>query len=148
MCAEDQALCQDLDINKHAPGADCLLDPACQAFEANLQTAAAQAGSADILQDDGVLEKWDVELKRSIGLCARRGRAIFKACLENAQALEYLLQTIIPEAEDIAALVMAYRRCGKKKEALKAVQVGWRPVFEGTDCQRPPGDNSDGPGRR
>ncbi len=67
-----------------------MLDPACQAFEANLQTAAAQAGSADILQDDGVLEKWDVELKRSIGLCARRGRAIFKACLENAQALEYL----------------------------------------------------------
>ena len=138
LCAEDQALCQDLDINKHAPGADCLLDPACQAFEANLQTAAAQAGSADILQDDSLLEKWDVELKRSIGLCARRGRAIFKACLENAQALEYLLQTIIPEAEDIAALIMAYRRCGKKKEALKAVQVGWRPVFEGTDCRKDP----------
>ncbi len=49
-----------------------------------------------------------------------------------------LLQTIIPEAEDIAALVMAYRRCGKKKEALKAVQVGWRPVFEGTDCRKDP----------
>ncbi len=138
LCAEDQALCQDLDIGVHAPGTDCLLEPACQAFEANLQAAAAQAGSAEILQDGGVLEKWDVELKRSIGLCARRGQAIFKACLENAQALEYLLQTIIPEAEDIAALVMAYRRCGKKKEALKAVQVGWRPVFEGTDCRKDP----------
>jgi tetratricopeptide (TPR) repeat protein len=138
LCAEDQALCQDLEIEKHAPGADCLLDPACQAFEANLQAAAAQAGSAEILQEGGVLEKWDVEMKRSVGLCARRGHAIFKACLENAQALEYLLQTLIPEAEDIAALVMAYRRCGKKKEALKAVEVGWRPVFEGTDCRKDP----------
>lgn len=138
LCAEDQALCQDLEIHKHAPGADCLLDPACQAFESNLQTAAAQSGSAEMPQDNSVLEKWDVELKRSIGLCCRRGRAIFKACLENAQALEYLLQTIIPEAEDVAALVMVYRRCGKKKEALKAVQVGWRPVFEGTDCRKDP----------
>jgi tetratricopeptide (TPR) repeat protein len=138
LCAEAQALCQELDIAKHAPGKDCLLDPACQSFETNLQTAAAQAGSADILKDDSILEQWDVEIKRSIGLCCRRGRASFKACLENAQALEYLLQAIIPEAEDIAALVMVYRRCGKKKEALKAVQVGYRPLFEGTDCRKDP----------
>ncbi len=115
LCAEAQALCQELDIAKHAPGKDCLLDPACQSFETNLQTAATQAGSADILKDDSILEQWDVEIKRSIGLCCRRGRASFKACLENAQALEYLLQAIIPEAEDVAALVMVYRRCGKKK---------------------------------
>ena len=138
LCAEAQALCQELDMFKHAPGEDCLLDPACQSFEDNLQTAATQAGSADILKDDGILEKWDVEIKRSIGLCCRRGRATFKACLENAQALEYLLQAIIPEAEDIASLVMVYRRCGKKKEARKAVQVGYRPLFEGTDCRKDP----------
>jgi len=138
LCAEDQALCQDLNVCQHAPGTASLSDQAYRDFEANVLAAATLAGSAEIPADSGVLEKWDVELKRSLGVCCRRGRAAFRAIQENAQTLEYLLQTLIPEAADVAALVMVYRRCGKNKEAREAVKVGWRPVFEGSDYRKDP----------
>jgi len=136
--AEAQVVCEDLEVIQHAPGADALHKQAAQVFEDSLKMAAQLVGCAAILKQDGIPEDWDVEIKRSIGVCSRRGWAVFRATLENAAALEYILQTIIPEAADVAALMMAYRRCGANDRAIKSAQVGWRPVFDGQDYRSDP----------
>ncbi len=136
--AEAQVLCEDLEVVQHAPGPDSLLKQAGQIFEDSLKMAAQLLGSIAILKQDGILQDWDVEIKRSIGVCSRRGWAVFRATLDNAAALEYILQTIMPETSDVAALMMAYRRCGASDRAIKSVQVGWHPVFEGQDCRSDP----------
>jgi tetratricopeptide (TPR) repeat protein len=115
-----------------------LEDPAQKKFEECLRSAAVLAGCTDILEPDGILEDWDVEIKRSLGLCARRGSAVYKPNLEQAAALEFILQTIMPDVEDVAALIMAYRRCGANDKAIKSVQVGWHPVFESDDYRSDP----------
>ncbi len=138
LVAEAQALCQDMEVVKHAPGPDRLLEKAYRQYEECLQAAAEKAGNADVLKTDGVLENVDVEIKRTLGMCARRGRAVFKAILANANALEYLLQTVIPATDDVAALIMVYRRCGDVDRAMKSIQVGWHPVFNGKDSRKDP----------
>lgn len=132
-CAEAEALCRDFEVVKHSPGLQSLSDSARKQFEDSLSLAAEKLGFSKIFDPGGSLESWDVEIKRSIGLCAWRGQVVFAPNIENASALEYLLQTLIPEAEDIASLMMAYRRCGAVDRALKAIQVGWHPVFDGKD---------------
>lgn len=136
--AEAQALCQDFEVVQHAPGAEMLADGAQTEFEKSLREAASKAGCVAILQPEGLMQDWDVEIKRSIGLCARRGKALYAPTLENAAALEFLLQTIMPDIEDIVALVMAYRRCGAHERAVKSAEVGWHPTFDGRDFRSDP----------
>jgi len=138
ICAEAQAFCQDFEVVQHAPGPEMLVEEAQTQFKTCLKTAATKAGCIEILQPDGVMQDWDVEIKRSIGLCARRGKALFTPAIENAAALEFLLQTIMPDVEDIVALVTAYRRCGANDRALKSVDVGWHPAFDGRDFRSDP----------
>jgi tetratricopeptide (TPR) repeat protein len=138
VCAEAQALCEDFEVVKNAPGKSSLLDPASQKFEESLRKAALKAGIGDILTSDGILEGKDVEIQRSIGLWVKRGRACFRPTMENAASLEFLLQSIMPGTDDVAALVMVYRRCGAKDRAKKSAIVGWQPVFEGRDPRTDP----------
>lgn len=138
VCAEAQVFYQDFEVVQHAPGSEMLVEDAQTQFETCLKTAATKAGCINILQPDGVVQDWDVEIKRSIGLCARRGKALFTPTIENAAALEFVLQTIMPDTEDIVALVTAYRRCGANDRALKSVDVGWHPAFDGRDFRSDP----------
>ena len=138
VCAEAQALSQDFDVVKNAPGGDSLQDSTYKRFEELLRVAAIKAGCANILSPDGIMEERDVEIKRTIGLCIRRGRACYIPILENATNLEFLLQTIMPENEDVASLVMAFRRCGAKDRIGRAAKVGWQPVYEEKDTRTDP----------
>ena len=138
ICAEAQALCQDFEVVKRAPGKDYLLEAAYLQFEKYLQVAAQKVGSESTASPDGAINESDVEIKRAIGLFGCRGRACFIPVFENAAALEKFLQTMLPETADISALVMTFRRCGAKNRAIRAVKVGWQPVFEGRDPREEP----------
>lgn len=136
--AEAQLLFQELEVTSRDLGSETLSDQVEQAFDQNLAEAQRllaievrldAAGGTKLLEDEG---------RRKLATCMARGKALFQPDLRNALVLQSLLQATTPQAPEVAALIMAFRRCGERDGAVCAAQVGWRPIFEGDDiCSHP-----------
>ena len=129
--AESQSLCQDLEVVKHAPGADALGSDPFQECERCFGQAGRGAGLGSA--SGGQLERWDDECRQTLALWVGRGRAVFQPSQPVARGLQTVLEKTRPEPANLAALVMAFRRCGQPDQAVRAIQVGWQPLFEGQD---------------
>ncbi len=109
--AEEQRLCQALDIVQHAPKPGALDAPARLAYETAIKNAqaplihnevkGATIPTPEVLPDTGAAE-------RAILRWKARGRAAFEPNPETAQALKVLLtQSVAPLLDDVLAWIMA-----------------------------------------
>jgi len=135
---EAQLLFQDLEVTSRALGAETLTDEVRQAFDQNLAEAQRLLSIGVDLENTEELKTWQDECRQKLALCLARGKMLFHPNLQGALVMQSLLQAMTPTADEVAALVMAFRRCGERQGAFQAAQVGWRPVFEGDDvCTHP-----------
>ena len=135
---EAQCLCQDLEVVRHAVGAELLSVEARQMVEDNLSKAQSYLGvdfNVDVLDD---FKKWDDECRQTLGVWMARARALFKAETRSARVLEAMLRMTPASADGLASLIMAYRRSGQPQAAAAAMQIGWQPPFDGKDMRANP----------
>lgn len=135
---EAQCFCQDLEVVRHAAGADLLSAGARQAVESNLSKAQSYLGvdfDVDVADD---FKKWDDECRQTLGVWMARARALFKPELRSARILEAMLRMTPASADCLASLMMAYRRSGQAQAAVGAMQIGWQPPFDGKDVRADP----------
>ncbi len=135
---EAQLLYQDLQVTSRALGGEAVSDQAAQSFNQNLAEAQRLLAVSVDLEVAAELKPWEDECRQRLSACMARGRALFQPNLRTTLVYQSLLQSMPPTAAEVAALVMAFRRCGERDGAIRAAQVGWRPLFEGEDvCSHP-----------
>jgi tetratricopeptide (TPR) repeat protein len=135
---EAQMLFQDLEVTSRALGAEVVSEPLGLAFDQNLAEAQRLLALEVDLEAMPELKPLEDECRQKLASCLARGKVLFQPSLRTALVLQSLLQAATPVAAEVAALVMAFRRCGEPAGAIRAAQVGWRPVFEGDDvCAHP-----------
>lgn len=135
---EAQLLFQDLEVTSRALGAETVSAETGQAFHQHLAEAQRLLATGVDLESTEELQPYEDECRQRLAVCMARGKALFQPNLRTALVLQSLLQAVTPTAAEVAALVMAFRRCGEPGGAVRAAQVGWRPVFEGEDvCAHP-----------
>ncbi len=124
--AENQRLCDTLDVIKHAPGRSAVANFAYKEFEtAILQAAHIVARfSQSVIEADQNFN----DTKDRIATWLARGQAVFQPSHEHAKAIE-----ILPDPPDnIAALLAALRECGDMDKARKIA----RDLLGKTDRQK------------
>jgi tetratricopeptide (TPR) repeat protein len=118
--AEDQRLCDELDVVAHAPGQSAYAHAAFTSFEGAIQNASEYLKDESASEDD-----WDAHILRR---WKARGMAIFQPSRSNLQNLEALTDF---EPEDWAALIALLRRLGELggiAQLYKRSQEGARPL--------------------
>ena len=135
---EAQMLFRDLEVTRRVLDPETLSEATWVNLSQNLaeaQRLLAVQVSMDTIDD---LKPWRDECHQKLSICMARGKALFQPEVGSALVLQSLLQTATPEAAEVAALVIAFRRSGEAESAVRAAQVGWRPLFEGDDvCVHP-----------
>ncbi|MBN1147626.1 MAG: tetratricopeptide repeat protein [Anaerolineales bacterium] len=126
--AEAQCLCLDLQIRQRAAGEASLSEAARLEFEHAMQSASQLIGADDSFQRAEVLDGFGDEARQTLALWLSRGRAVFQPQPSNVQALQHAFQSITPEADSLAALVMALRRSSDYPAASMAVQPDGHPL--------------------
>ncbi len=128
--AEEQALCQNLQITVHAPGDDALGDVARKDFDdAMLEVEKTTKQFATPGSD---------ETSQAINLWRSRGLSVFKPEMQNATSLEELVLSFPPTANDVSAMIMAYRRSNQPARAVKAAKSEFIVNFGGKDVSENP----------
>jgi len=131
--AEAQHFHQDLEVVTHAEGPAVLSEDARQAVETNLARAQAMLGVKFNLEGSADYKMWNDECLLTMGAWTARARSLFHPEMQASQVYESLLRASVPAAEDVAALMLAYRRNGNRSLAMNAAQVAWKPAFDGGD---------------
>ncbi len=128
--AEEQALCQDLQVTAHAPGADALGDEAFKEFEAALQDVERTTRQFATPGSN--------ETSQALNLWRTRGLAVFKPEWQNAASLEEQVLSFPPSTDDVSAMLMAYRRCNQPAKAVKAAKTEFIINYGGKEVSESP----------
>ena len=110
---EAQMLYQDLEVTSRALEPGTVSAEAGFTFSQNLAEAQRLLAVQVSLDDVDELKPWNDECHQKLAICLARGKALFQPELNTVLILQNLLQAATPDAAEIAALVMAYRRCGE-----------------------------------
>ena len=106
--AEYQSLCQDLEVEVHAPGEEALSEETYQEFREALQNAQRYAPSETQPARSMQSRRWTA-----------RGQVIFHNSRDSLQALEHLAT----HPDDFAAVIAAHRRCGELEHVLQVYRM-------------------------
>lgn len=128
--AEEQALCDDLAVIVHAPGEEALAETALAEFEQSIQEAEQTTRQFAEFPGD--------ESSQAINLWKARGFSAFHPNYSNAEDLEEAVLSFPPTAEDVAALIMAYRRTGEPAKAIKVSKDEFIEVYSGNEVYEHP----------
>lgn len=131
--AEAQCLYAEFEVTHHAEGAVVLAEAARQEAETNLARAQSMLGVKFDLDRSADYKKWNDECLLALGGWTARFLSVFRPDVQSARVYESLLRATTPAAEDVAALMLAYRRCSERTLAMSAAQVAWKPAFDGRD---------------
>lgn len=134
--AETQALCNDLEVIEHAPGAPNLSEQSRLIFEEAVQEAQDLAApDPPPWQEIGASDSMG-EAVSVLRLWTARGRAVFQPSETSARTLEEVVSSSFPASDELAALVMVYRRAGLPEKAVKAAQAEWIMLPTGVDLNK------------
>lgn len=123
--AEEQALCNDLQVVVHAPGDDALADKARLEFEEAIQEAERTTKQFAAYPGD--------ESNQALNLWKARGYSVFSPDHQYANSLEEAVLSFPPVAGEVGAMLMAYRRIGQPQKAIKSARAEFIETYGGME---------------
>lgn len=128
--AEEQALCQDLHVTVHAPGEDALSQQVKQDFESSVSETERLTKQYAAYPGD--------ETSQALNLWRARGYSVFQPEPQSALNLEEAVLSFPPTADEVGAMLMAYRRIDQPAKGIKASQSEFIKNYSGKDVSEHP----------
>ncbi len=128
--AEEQALCNDLEVMVHAPGEEALSSQARQEFEEAIKSA--EQTSAPLSTRSGE------EPNQAIEVWRLRGVSVFNPDYPSAVKLEEAVLSFPPTEAEVGAMLMAYRKNGQPAKAVKASKAEFIETYGGREITEHP----------
>ncbi len=128
--AEEQALCNDLQVVVHAPGEDVLGEKARLEFEEAVKEAERTIKQFAASPGD--------ESNQALNIWKARGNSVFLPDYQNAVSLEEAVLSFPPTSSEVAAMLMAYRRIDQPAKAIKAVRDEFIHTYGGKEITEHP----------
>lgn len=128
--AEEQALCNDLQVIVHAPGDEALSSQARQEFEEAINEAERTSLQFAAYPGD--------ESNQALNLWKARGASVFNPDYQNTVSLEEAVLSFPPTALEVGAMLMAYRKIDQPAKAIKASKAEFIDTYGGKEVTEHP----------